>query len=204
MPFLSPLRGDSAKCSLCINPACPVDGGQPVQPLCASSSSVSCTSHPIQTGISCSIQCSTPPCAAYSVYTSCSLPAVWCPAQCTTHHAPCTVHPMPCSPRGTLSRCWLSQHRGTARPAAPQLSWVAPAGLLYIGRPAQPRRGAEWSRLTLINPACHQRVFLGTAAAGICNIWSLRTDTQKRSWGKQQELGAGTERHGGEVAEQGT
>lgn len=140
---------------------------------------------------------------ACPVYTSCSLPAVWCPAQCPAHPAPCTMHLM-LSTGHVVSRCWLSQHRGTARPAAPQLSGVAPAGLLYIGRPAQPRRGAEWSRLALINPACHQRVFLGTAAAGICNIWSLRTDTQKGSWGKQQELSAGTGRHRGEVAEPGT
>lgn len=114
----------------------------------------------------------------------------------SAYHTPCTLHCAPYAMLSTghiVSRCWLSQ-----------LSWVAPAGLLYIGRPAQARRGAEWSRLTLINPACHQRVFLGTAAAGICNIWSLRTDTQKGSWGKQQELGAGTERHRGEVAEQGT
>ncbi|XP_062482347.1 obscurin-like protein 1 isoform X7 [Pezoporus occidentalis] len=71
----------------------------------------------------------------------------------------------------------------------------APAGLLYIGRPALPQRGSEWSRLSLINPACHQRVFLGTAAAGVCNVWSLCADTKEQSWGKQHELSAGTGRH---------
>lgn len=44
---------------------------------------------------------------------------------------------------------------------------------------------------------------MGTAAAGICNVWSLRADTRERSWGKQQELGASTGRHRGEAAERG-
>jgi len=29
---------------------------------------------------------------------------------------------------------------------------------------------------------------LGTAAAGIRNVWSLSADTRERSWGKWQEL----------------
>ncbi|XP_061315437.1 obscurin-like protein 1 isoform X8 [Pezoporus flaviventris] len=110
---------------------------------------------------------------------------------------------MPCAPHHAThytAHCLLPQTDPAPRHhcvyGAPDL-WRpgAPAGLLYIGRPALPQRGSEWTRLSLINPACHQRVFLGTAAAGICNVWSLCADTQEQSWGKQHELSAGTGRH---------
>lgn len=69
---------------------------------------------------------------------------------------------------------------GCCTPEPPCCGAPLPAA---IHRPALPRRGAEWSRLSLITPACHQRVFLGTAAAGVRNARSLRVDAGQRSWG---------------------
>lgn len=81
---------------------------------------------------------------------------------------PCTVrcHGLNPHPPGT----------GLLRPAAAVLPACA------IHRAALPRRGAAWSRLSLITPACHRRVFLGTAAAGIPNGRSLHADAGEQSW----------------------
>lgn len=105
MPFLSPLpEGTVPGVPYPLNPACPVDGGQPEHPLCTSGSSVSCTSHPIQPGISCSTQGSTRPAVQRVLCDTSCLTAVWCPAQCTTHPAPCILHPM-LSTGHVVSRC---------------------------------------------------------------------------------------------------
>lgn len=82
-----------------------------------------CPAHPIQYNLASHAAPSAahPPMQHVPCDTSC-LTAVWCPAQGTAHPAP---HAM-LSTGHAVPRCWLSQHRGATRPAAPlQLSGVA-------------------------------------------------------------------------------
>lgn len=78
MPFLSPLsEGTVPGIPYPLNPACPVDGGQPVHPLCANAA-----------------------CSVRHVLSHRSL------VSSSVYHTPCTLHPAPHALTGhVVSRC---------------------------------------------------------------------------------------------------